>query len=164
VRLTQVQDTLKVDAQQGFIRHLESQETFQIRQQAWGRALRLALQEIRTLEPPTLKQRLRELQSVRAIQQSLHGLEEPSQEDLARAEQAIGRFQQRFQKSPYLLYVKSLRSIVAIVRRQVEREQRKAQLVGKAAPAFDLPTLKDERLRLADLKGRVVLVNFFAHW
>ncbi|MDR3416793.1 MAG: DsbE family thiol:disulfide interchange protein [Nevskia sp.] len=39
-------------------------------------------------------------------------------------------------------------------------------LIGKAAPAFDLPTLDGKRPRMtdADLRGAPVLVNFFASW
>lgn len=38
-------------------------------------------------------------------------------------------------------------------------------LIGKPAPAFDLARLdSDQRLQLADLKGRAVLVNFWASW
>ena len=37
-------------------------------------------------------------------------------------------------------------------------------LPGKTAPDFALETLKGDSLRLADLKGQVVLVNFWASW
>lgn len=38
-------------------------------------------------------------------------------------------------------------------------------LLGEPAPAFELQTLEGDRtVRLADLRGQVVVVNFFASW
>jgi cytochrome c biogenesis protein CcmG, thiol:disulfide interchange protein DsbE len=37
-------------------------------------------------------------------------------------------------------------------------------LIGRAAPAFDLPTLEGGRLTLAGLQGAPVVVNFWASW
>ncbi len=36
--------------------------------------------------------------------------------------------------------------------------------IGKPAPAFTLPTVDGKKLSLSDLKGKVVLLNFFSHW
>ena len=37
-------------------------------------------------------------------------------------------------------------------------------LVGEPAPAFDLPSLDGERLTLADLRGKLVVLHFGAGW
>ena len=36
--------------------------------------------------------------------------------------------------------------------------------VGKVAPDFELPSLKDTTVRLSDFRGKVVFVNFWATW
>lgn len=36
--------------------------------------------------------------------------------------------------------------------------------VGSAAPDFELQTLSGEKVRLSDLRGKIVLINFWATW
>jgi cytochrome c biogenesis protein CcmG/thiol:disulfide interchange protein DsbE len=40
----------------------------------------------------------------------------------------------------------------------------KSHLLGENAPAFDLPTLDDSRVRSVDLAGKVLIVNFWNSW
>ena len=43
-------------------------------------------------------------------------------------------------------------------------DSRRSQLLGKAAPTFDLPTLDGARTSSADLVGKSVIINFWNSW
>jgi cytochrome c biogenesis protein CcmG/thiol:disulfide interchange protein DsbE len=63
--------------------------------------------------------------------------------------------------------VVALFALVAILALGFRRDPQdiRTGTVGHAAPAFDLERLDQSgRLRLADLSGKVVVVNFFASW
>ncbi|MBI3580939.1 MAG: TlpA family protein disulfide reductase [Nitrospinae bacterium] len=47
---------------------------------------------------------------------------------------------------------------------KAEREPPPSPMEGKEAPDFDLPTLGGKRVRLADLKGKVLFINIWATW
>ena len=45
-----------------------------------------------------------------------------------------------------------------------EQDAKQSHLVGKAAPAFDLPNLSGGRVTLADVAGKATIVNFWNSW
>jgi cytochrome c biogenesis protein CcmG/thiol:disulfide interchange protein DsbE len=45
-----------------------------------------------------------------------------------------------------------------------QEDAKQSHLVGKAAPAFDLPNLAGGRVKLADIAGKSAIVNFWNHW
>lgn len=61
----------------------------------------------------------------------------------------------------------SLFALVAVLALGFRRDPRdiRSVIVGQPAPAFDLERLDEPgRVRLADMRGKVVVVNFYASW
>jgi peroxiredoxin len=50
------------------------------------------------------------------------------------------------------------------VRGQVEMNLRRLELVGKPAPAFDVADIDGKKVSLADYRGKVTLIDFWATW
>ena len=53
---------------------------------------------------------------------------------------------------------------IALEEKPDEQQLQKAQLVGKPAPAFDLPAMDGSRVVMAAFAGHVVVVDFWATW
>jgi hypothetical protein len=72
-----------------------------------------------------------------------------------------GTFVQDSRVNPPLVYREGITTP-----QQVQREQQKrgALRIGQPAPEFELASLSGETVRLADLRGQVVVLNLFAQW
>jgi peroxiredoxin len=70
-------------------------------------------------------------------------------------------------RAPFLgcaLLVAALAGLTALFVLQSSRGARLRPLAAQQAPAFDLPDLEAHRVSLSSLRGRPVLVNFWATW
>lgn len=47
---------------------------------------------------------------------------------------------------------------------RAQKEPPTGPMAGKQAPDFDLPTLDGKRMKLADLKGKLLFINIWATW
>lgn len=67
-------------------------------------------------------------------------------------------------KELFMLFPEKLRTgnVLASTRKEIEGQER--MLPGNPAPAFTLKNQKGEDVSLADFKGKVVLVDFWASW
>jgi len=171
VQFAKIADSLWVSAQTGLVVRLKREGTLQLPQGALTATIQLDLQSVKPLDEPTFAQRLKELQAIKAIHQKvgINLLREPRKEALDAAENAIAEFQRQFKDSPYLAPLQTWLRIVQALRQQLEQatEQKQPQgaAIGQPAPDFELPTVDGKRkVKLSDLKGKVVVLNFFAHW
>jgi peroxiredoxin len=73
-----------------------------------------------------------------------------------------GVFVQDDRVTPPLVYRQGI-TPPAQVQQRHEQQQSQARLVGRPAPQFALPSLDGETVRTEELRGKLVLLNFFAY-
>jgi len=54
--------------------------------------------------------------------------------------------------------------VIAVFALQLSQQNRIQPLAGEVAPDFEMTTFEGEPLRLSDLRGQIVIVNFWGSW
>ena len=166
-QVNKVADKLWVDAKSGLVRQIQRETELQIQQ---GRVLttmlNLILKDTKRLESTEFNQRLKELEAIKAIHRKVGVtvMMSPTKEKLDEAEKALNEFVQQFKDSPYTAHVRMWQRIVQGIRQRLEQEEQRSELIGKEAPDFELTSLDGKKVRLSSYRGKVVVLNFFAHW
>jgi hypothetical protein len=166
-QVNKVADKLWVDAKSGLVRQIQRETELQIQQgRTLTATLNLTLKGTKKLESDEFNQRLKELEAIKAIHKKVGTtvMMSPTKEKLDDAEKALNEFVQRFKDSPYTAHVQMWQRIVQIIRQRLEKEEQRSELIGKEAPDFELTSLDGKKVRLSSYRGKVVVLNFFAHW
>ncbi len=87
-----------------------------------------------------------------------------SKQALATARQEVASFRKQYPDSPYAPVLARFDAIRGQMQAEADREARLQGLKGTAAPAFTLTSLAGKQQTLANYRGKVVLLNFFASW
>lgn len=166
-QVNKVADKLWVDAKSGLVRQIQRETELQIQKgRVLTTVLNLTLKDTKKLESTEFNQRLKELEAIKAIHKrvGVTVMMRPTKEKLDEAEKALNEFVQRFKDSPYTVHVQMWQRIVQGIRQRLEQEEQRSGLIGKEAPDFELTSLDGKKVRLSSYRGKVVVLNFFAHW
>jgi peroxiredoxin len=170
-------DWFWADAKTGLVRKLKSECGLELRKSSASgveaitktTVTTITLKQVSVLAPDDQKRLQQELAKVRtamdAIENVLASTSALSEEQLKRAEQKLTEAVVGLRASPYAnFYIPYLAVWLNAIHAQ-QKELEPAKLAGKLAPDFELPRVDGTgKLKLSDLKGKVVLLNFFAHW
>lgn len=160
-------DRIWVETKTGLVKQIQRETHLQIREgQILVSTLQLALKSAQKLESNNFNKRLKELEAIRSIHQKVGVpvLMKPTKENLDGAEKELNGFMEQFKDSPYAPHIQMWQRLVQFVRQRLSQAEQRSRLIGKEAPDFELPSLDGKKVRLSSLKGKVVVLNFFAHW
>lgn len=166
-QISKISDRLLVDANSGLVRQIQRETHIQIREgQVVVSQLSLTLKGAQKLDSTAFNQRLEELEAVKEIHKKVGVpvLLKPTKEKLDEAEKALDEFTHRFKNSIYASHIRTWQQLVQLVRQRVEQEEKQTGFIGKEAPDFELTSIDGKKVRLSSFRGKVVVLNFFAHW
>lgn len=177
-QLSERNETLWVDAKTGIIHRVEAETILEGQKGKFRHnALKLQLKSQRVLTGSALERRLKELKWVEMMQRSLSELIvdlqvyrlwetlDKDKIDLAQIRvksllERIRLFNRLFPNSPYAAYWAVHKGPLTGLDHELEQTEEIAERVGELAPDFELTSVEGEKIRLSDLKGKVVLLNF----
>lgn len=178
--LSELNEKLWLDAKTGLVRRAQSEMILQGRKGKFRHnALNLELKRQRVLAGKALERRLKELHMVNMMQKTLgtlivdHQLYklwktmdkekiDLAQDTLSDLLYNIQTFQHLYPDSHYLAHWAAWGLLLQTQVWRLEQTEEFTERIGKPAPDFELTSVDGEKVRLSDLRGKVVLLNFNA--
>ena len=161
-------EKLWVEAESGVLVRYEGRMGFKPGADAVGQTVaiecRLALAGVKRLSPAETRTRRQQAVALQATVRQIDKLADAADPAAAtaRLRARLRDFQRRNPNSPYREVVRS--QLAALQERQALPVQRAPQLLGKPAPELRLKDLEGKERTLAEFRGKIVILNFFASW
>ncbi|HID05618.1 MAG TPA: TlpA family protein disulfide reductase [Armatimonadetes bacterium] len=129
------------------------------------RTYELRLSNQRKLSAQQLTQQRKRMLTVFNIAQQIIGItEQATEQQMNVVERTIANAAKDLTDAPYPILMQRIQRVLKLARERWEQSRKVAMMIGKVAPDFTLPTLTGAQIKLSALRGKVVVLNFFASW
>jgi len=161
-----------IDAQTGLVRKLKRRWQYYAPYSPVKRIqttiTTVTLKRVSVLAPEDQKRLQWELPRMKTVAEAVEGKYETlgtSEEELKQAEQMLTEVIAELRASPYAnFYIPYLERELETVR-YWQKKLEAPKLVANLRQIFELPTTDGKgKIKLSDLRGKIVLLNFFAYW